>query len=293
MEGQFENKFGEGSFKKLLGEDGYHNFNDILNALKTPTTGGFLQDWLKKLPMHTGEFAEMPVQRVADNILFNPTAGQTFLKMFHNALDATKTPGKIGVAAASAVQNKSNRVYDAARGALGGGSTTNPNQGASVVQQLAPKSITYDAGPLSGKPVSGMLSQGNIDLNHRPQIKNTDGTSSTIFSMTVPVGKDGHSVTWGSPSIVGYALVPSIVNGKFLTPDGKIPPSAENPKTQADKQALSQLEDAATQYYDKTRQHLGIFKTADAADNFATHTHSYGSDGTNRKVYVPSTTGGQ
>ena len=125
LEGQFDNKYGEGSFKNLLGEDGYHNFNDILNALKNPATGSYLQEWLKKAPLHTGEFAEMPVQRVADNLLFNPTAGQTFLKMFRSALDSTKAAGKVagkvGVAAAPAVQ-KPNRIFDAAKNALGGGS---------------------------------------------------------------------------------------------------------------------------------------------------------------------------
>lgn len=106
--------------------------------------------------------------------------------------------------------------------------------------------------------------------------------------MTVPVGKDGHSLPWGDKGIVGYALVPSIANGKFLTPDGKMPKNAENPKTQAEKDALSQLEDAATNYYDKTRQQLGIFKTEKDADKYAGATHAYGADGTDRKVYVPS-----
>lgn len=199
---------------------------------------------------------------------------------------ASPTTQAVVAKTAMPVVNKGvNAVYSAAKGALGGSSTpTNPNQGVGV----NPAPLTYDAGPMAGKRVTGMLQRGNIDLNHRPQIKNADGTSSTIFSMTVPIGADGHSVAWGSPKIVGYALVPSIVDGKFLTPDGKMPPNAEHPQTVAEKQALSALEDAATTYYDKTRQHLGIFKTSTDADDFATHTHSYGSDGTARKVFVPS-----
>ena len=66
-------------------------------------------------------------------------------------------------------------------------------------------------GAAGSKAAPGMIQQGNIDLNHRPVITNADGSHSTIFSVTVPTG-DGK-----------FALVPSIVDGKFLTPDGKMP----------------------------------------------------------------------
>lgn len=130
-------------------------------------------------------------------------------------------------------------------------------------------------------------------MNHRVGVTNPDGTHSSIFSMTVPVSKDGHSVSWNDPhfkqKVTGYALVPSLKpDGKFMTPNGKMPPNAEHPKTQAEKDAVSRLEDAATDYYNKTRQHLGIFKTEDAADAYATKTHAYTPDGTSRQVFTPS-----
>jgi len=123
-----------------------------------------------------------------------------------------------------------------------------------------------------------MIQPGNVDVNHRPSITNDDGSKSSIFSVTVPVGKDGHSVAWDDKkNITGYALVPSIVNGKFLTPNGK--------KPTADDEGF---EDRVTEHYDKTRQHLGIFKSNDAASKYADATHAYGNDGTDRKVFTPS-----
>jgi hypothetical protein len=151
----------------------------------------------------------------------------------------------------------------------------------------APKSetnsdLSYEVGPLAGKSIDGLMQKGNIDVNHRPQVKNDDGSSSTIFSVTVPIGKDGHSVSWDDKSkIAGYALVPSIANGKFLTPNGKKPD--EN-----DKKASGALEDKATDYYDDTRQHLGIFKTAAQAEAYTDKSHAWGNDGTDRKIYMPS-----
>ena len=137
---------------------------------------------------------------------------------------------------------------------------------------------------MAGKSVPGLVQKGNIDVNHRPSITNYDGSKSSIFSVTVPIGKDGHSVSWDDPKkITAYALVPSIVNGKFLTPDGNIPHNyrSKNP-------AMQNLEESATKHYDQTRQHLGIFKSDSAADDYAGLTHAYGNDGTATKVYTPS-----
>jgi hypothetical protein len=111
----------------------------------------------------------------------------------------------------------------------------------------------------------GQLEPGNIDVNHRPVVKNADGSHSTIFSMTIPIG-DGR-----------WALVPSIVNGKFLTQDGKMPRG---------KQALQQLEDAAAEHFKKTGEHLGIFASQKAADSYAEATHAYMPNGRSEKVYV-------
>jgi hypothetical protein len=137
----------------------------------------------------------------------------------------------------------------------------------------------YDTGPRAGKPVEGMIRGGNIDVNHRPEVTNADGTHSTIFSVTVPLDREGNAVSWESPAIANYALVPGIVNGRFLTPNGKKP---------VGKDANGALEDRAAENYQHTRQHLGIFKSAEAASKYAGETHAYMPDGTARKVFTPS-----
>lgn len=141
--------------------------------------------------------------------------------------------------------------------------------------------LAYDTGPLAGKPIPGMVQRGNIDVNHRPGIANADGSHSSIFSMTVPVSKDGSPRSWDAKDISGYALVPSIANGKFLTPDGKKP-------DEKNKAAMEQLEGAATDYYNKTRQHLGVFKSDKDADTYAGQTHAWVNDGSAKSLYAPS-----
>jgi hypothetical protein len=145
----------------------------------------------------------------------------------------------------------------------------------------SPNSATFDAGPRAGKPIAGLVQRGNIDLNHRPGIKNADGTHSSIFSMTIPIDKDGSVWKGDYEKAPAYALVPSIANGKFLTPDGKKP-------NERNKKQMSQLEDAATDYYAKTREHLGVFASSDAADKYAGSTHAYMPDGSAKKIYAPS-----
>ena len=159
----------------------------------------------------------------------------------------------------------------------------------------------YDVGPLAGMAIPGLVAKGNIDVNHRPAVKNDDGTQSSIFSVTVPVNAKGEPQPWDepgtpkNPAITGYALVPSIVDGKFLTPDGKLPPDVNTPDDKlgpadrAVRQAkLEALEQEATKYYAKTGQHLGIFRTEEAADDYARHTHAYTPDGTAKQVFAPS-----
>jgi len=138
-----------------------------------------------------------------------------------------------------------------------------------------------------------MIEQGNIDVNHRPTINNPDGSHSTIFSMTVPIDKNGNPTE--DQNAVAYALVPSIADGKFLlkgslkgdkfySPDGK--------------DITDKLEDAAADHYANTRQHLGIFARSGKdgyggrfADDYAERTHAYMPNGGNEKVFIPSYAG--
>jgi hypothetical protein len=71
--------------QELLGPDGVSNYNDVVNALVTPATGGSLAEWVSKLPLHVGELAKAPVSGIADKLLFNPKAGQTALTLWRQA----------------------------------------------------------------------------------------------------------------------------------------------------------------------------------------------------------------
>jgi hypothetical protein len=148
-------------------------------------------------------------------------------------------------------------------------------------QSTVKRKPVYDTGPLKGKPVADMLEPGNTDVNHRIQIKNEDGSGSSIFSVTVPLDKDGKAIPWGSKGISKYALIPGIdEQGKFFTPDGK--------KPKGESYAGTDGEDKAAAYYNKTGHHLGIFATSKAADRYAGQTHAYTNDGTDRQVFTPS-----
>jgi hypothetical protein len=56
-----------------------------------------------------------------------------------------------------------------------------------------------------------MIAPGNINLNGRPIIHNEDGSISSEYSTSFG-DENGHEV-----------LVPTVVNGRFLTPDGRKP----------------------------------------------------------------------
>jgi hypothetical protein len=99
-----------------------------------------------------------------------------------------------------------------------------------------------------------MVEQGNIDLNNRPIIRNADGSISSEYSTSFGDDK-GREI-----------LVPTVVNGKFLTPDGKKPPEGS-----AAEKAMFRR---AQQQYERTGQHMGIFGSPDDADAYAQKVHN-------------------
>ena len=101
----------------------------------------------------------------------------------------------------------------------------------------------------------GMAAPGNLPIWNRPVVQNADGTHSSEYSTSFE--QDGKEV-----------LVPTVVNGKFLTPDGKKPKEG-SPEEKA-------MFKAAWQHYLKTGQHLGKFDNSADADAYAGVLHSRG-----------------
>lgn len=102
----------------------------------------------------------------------------------------------------------------------------------------------------------GLIEPGNLPIDGRPVVQNADGTRSTEYSISFDDDK-GREV-----------LVPTVVNGKFLTPDGKKPPEGSD----AEKQMFKRAE----QHYFETGEHLGIFSNSADADRYAGELHNRG-----------------
>lgn len=100
----------------------------------------------------------------------------------------------------------------------------------------------------------GMREEGNIDIWKRPKVKNADGTHSSEYSVSFTDDK-GNEV-----------IVPTVVNGKFLTPDGKKPKEG-SPEEQS-------MFKSAWQNYLKTGQNLGKFDNPTDADAYANSLHN-------------------
>jgi len=89
----------------------------------------------------------------------------------------------------------------------------------------------------SAKSPAGLLEAGNIDLGKRPIVKNKDGSTSTVRSMSFE--QDGKEI-----------LVPTV------SEDGKI-----------------MTDDEAIAEYKKTGKNLGVFKTSEDATKYAKQLH--------------------
>lgn len=88
----------------------------------------------------------------------------------------------------------------------------------------------------SGIAVPDMVALGNINLHSRPVVRNSDGTISTI--RTISVGTDR-----------GEVLIPTVIGGRVVS------------------------DDEAVRHYRETGEHLGVFKSARAATAYARKLH--------------------
>jgi hypothetical protein len=141
---------------------------------------------------------------------------------------------------------------------------------------LGPRDDIPGMEQLSGKPApssdtmaaahpKGLVEPGNLPLANRPTIQNADGSHSSELSFSRE--EDGKEV-----------LVPSVVNGKFMTPDGKIPPLGHKDATgkYIPTPQEKAMQDKAWAHYQQTGEHLGKFDNPDNADAYANVLHNRG-----------------
>jgi hypothetical protein len=112
----------------------------------------------------------------------------------------------------------------------------------------------------------GLVEPGTLPIWNRPTVQNADGSHSSELSFSRE-DEDGNEV-----------LVPAVVNGKFMTPDGKMPPLGHEDRrgkyvpTPEEKA----MQDRAWEHYEQTGEHLGKFKDTDSADAYAEILHNRG-----------------
>lgn len=133
----------------------------------------------------------------------------------------------------------------------GGGAGTAPD-----VRADGSQSSTTTPRTMVAPNPRGLVEAGNIPIDNRPTVHNADGSHSSEYSVSFADDK-GREV-----------LVPTVVGGKFLTPDGKKPPEG----SPAEKTMFK----AAWDHYLQTGEHLGKFDNPDNADAYASKLHSRG-----------------
>jgi hypothetical protein len=106
-----------------------------------------------------------------------------------------------------------------------------------AAQQRAAKVPIPLAKPTPARGERGLLVPGNIDLYRRPKVRNPDGTTSTVRSMSVNI--DGREV-----------LIPTVSD------DGRVVSDEE-----------------AIQIYQRTGKHLGMFDSPESATVYASRLH--------------------
>lgn len=115
--------------------------------------------------------------------------------------------------------------------------STQPSIGGVTRAPAAPAPQANTVTPSAGGKVKGLITLGNIDITQRPDVKNSDGSRSTVRSMSFEEG--GKEI-----------LIPTVVGNKVVS------------------------DDEAIAEYHKTGKHLGMFDNPDNATAYAKQLHN-------------------
>lgn len=167
------------------------------------------------------------------------------------ATDPNATPQQRNAAAQKAIQGVSNLkireevgkqmgVLGAMMGGgFGGGGVSAPQPVATITSpsQIPSASQANTVTPSADGKVKGLVTPGNIDITQRADVKNSDGSRSTVRSMSFEEG--GKEI-----------LIPTVVGNKVVS------------------------DDEAIAEYHKTGKHLGMFDNPESATAYAKQLHS-------------------
>lgn len=216
-------------------------FGNAVASVATALTGYHLGGWQGGLGAET---AYHGIRYVVGNMVSNPKIAKNVLF----AIDSGANPQNFAPMIAGMIARNATKVGVPLAASAVARATAEPRQeepASLPAPEKAPEpKATFEVPPhklyMATPMAKGLLKPGNINIMDRPIVPNEaegKGVSSTVFSTGIEV--DGQHI-----------LIPRVSDGA----DGK-PPHIMSPHE-------------ALEYYKKTKQHLGIFDSDDAADAY-------------------------
>lgn len=218
----------------------YESYKDTMTAEDQIRTSNGIDQGFRRLEAEARQRQVEARQMQAINRMELSSRVQDASAAYSQGLDFDSPPSKVDFAAAYGPE-KGAKEYDrfskiqALAPAIREFATADPQERQQILDKFNP--VRKDTDAFFGDQATGMLEQGNIDLNARPTVKNSDGSISTVRSISANF--DGQEV-----------LIPTVSD------DGKI---------------LSD-EDAVKTYL-RTGKHLGKFDNPDDATAYAESLH--------------------